>query len=163
MAIDENAIVLSGHPGRMDKLLEAEASRLISGGHLSGAWESQALLSSRGRVASEFILFAGIGNMRKLSSREISDRIEKVTQKAIKISARSIAAYVPMEGFSGDFETLAAETVAGALRGVANCPYDVNLIFCESEPGRYGELVAVSERIVFRRRKEKEISLEVVL
>ncbi len=163
MVFAEDSLVLSGPAGRIDERLDGEAARLINGGHLTGAWESQALLASRGRVASEFVLFAGMGPLRILSPHEMSVRIEEVVQRAAKLSARSMAAYVPSEGFGGEFGSLAAETVGGALRGVAGCPYDVDLIFCEPDSGRYEELVAASERVVFRRVKGREVSLEVIV
>lgn len=163
MVFSEGVITLSGPAGRIDERLGGEAGRLISGGNLTGSWESQALLASEGRVASEFVLFAGMGALRRLSPREMSIRMEKVVQRAAKLSARSMAAFVPSEGPWGEFGSLAAETVGGALRGVSGCPYDVDLIFCEPDAGRYEELVAASERIVFRRVKGREVSLEVIV
>jgi hypothetical protein len=159
----DDDLPLNGLAGRLDAYLDGEAGRLITGGHLTGAWESQALLASRGRLAAEFVLFAGMGPMKNLAAREMSVRIEKAVHSAAKLSARSLAIHVPEGGPRGEYRNLAAETVNGALRGMADCTYDVDLIFSEPDSGRYEELTAAAERIVFRRVKGREVSVEVLV
>lgn len=163
IAFGDDDLPLRGPAGRVDAHLGGEAGRLITGGHLTGAWESQALLASRGRVAAEFVLFAGMGSMKNLAAHEMSVRIEKAVQSAAKLSARSVAILVPGEGQRSEYQNLAAETVNGALRGMADCTYDVDLIFSEPDSGRYEELTAAAERIVFRRVKGREVSVEVIV
>ncbi len=164
VAFGEDDLPLNGPAGRIDACLGGESGRLIAEGHLKGAWKSQALFTSRGRVASELVLFAGMGSLRDLSARDLSTRIDEVIQRAVKLSARSMATYVPSAGGPRtEYGTLAAETVNGALRGLADCTYDVDFIFCEPEPERYGELVEAAERIVFRRVKGREVSVEVIV
>ena len=99
--------------------------------------------------------------MNRLAARELAVRMEKAVQNAAKLSARSMAAYVPEEGRRSEYQNIAAETVNGALRGLADCTYDVDLIFSEPDSGRYEELTAAAERIVFRRVQGREVSVEV--
>lgn len=163
IAFGNDDLPLKGLGGRVDACLDGEAGRLITGGHLTGAWESQALLASRGRVAAEFVLFAGMGPMKDLAARELSVRMEKAVQSAAKLSARSMAIHLPRECPRSEYQNFAAESVNGALRGVADCTYDVDLIFSEPDSGCYEELTAAAERIVFRRVKGWEISVEVIV
>jgi len=162
-AFAEEALPLNGPAGRMDSHLDGEAGRLIAGGYLTGASGSQALLASEGRVAADFVLFAGMGQMTNLAAREMSFRMEKVVQSAAKLFARSVSIYVPPESPRSEYQNFAAETLNGALRGAADYTYDVDLIFSEPDSGRYKELTAAAERIVFRRVPGRGVSVEVIV
>ena len=160
----EEDLPLNGVPGRIDKLLGKEASRQIEAGNLSGAWESQALLATRDRIEPRYVLFAGLGLLRRITVSSLSVRIEEIVQRMLKFSTRDIARDVFHSGKSRvRYENLASETLSGAVRGVENCPYDVNITVCEPEPSRYNELVAVAEKNVFRRREGRELSVEIIV
>ncbi len=115
-------------------------------------------------MAPQYALFSGMGHVDGMATRELSVRVEDVTRRAVKLSARSMAMYVPpSEGPRGEYHNLAAETLNGALRGVAGCPYDVDITFSEPDPGCCDELVAAAERAVFRRVKGQAVSVEVLV
>lgn len=157
-------VPLRGAAGRMDWLLGGEASRMILEGRLDGSWESQALLSARGRMAPCFVLIAGLGRRRGLRGAVLTSRIEGLVRRVLRISVRDMASGVFSPEPSGrHFDIYAAETLAGAMRALEGCRQDVDLALCEPDAGRYNELVAVAERMVFQRRGEMEISLEVTL
>ncbi len=155
-------VPLRGLAARMDGLLEGEASRLISQGRLSGAWRSQALIASRGRVAPEYVLFAGLGSLKGLTLSALSLRVEGIVARMLKTSARDISLGVFSEDAAGaGYSALASEILNGALRALARQPLDLNLTLCEPHTDRYLELVAVAERTLFRRTEGRELSLEV--
>lgn len=148
----------------MDSRLGGEASTLIQQGYLQDRWESQALIDAKGRIASAYVLFAGLGALEGMASHELSVRIEEIIQRAQQLSARKIATHVlPEDGLDHDYRSVAAESVNGVLRALADSPYDVDVIFSEPEAIKYNDLVAVAERIVFRRVKGREVSLEVIV
>ena len=163
-AFPDSNPLLSGPAAHMDRCLGGEASHLRDQGYLNGAWESQALLASQGRVAADFVLFAGLGSLAGLAAHELADRMEVMVERVMKLAARSMALYVlPQSGPQIDYESIAADSVNGALRGATGCPYDVNITFSEPDPARYEELAGVAERIVFRGVKGREVSVEVLV
>jgi len=160
----EEDLPLCGLPGRIDRLLGGEASRQIEEGNLHGAWNSQALLATRGRIEPCYVLFAGLGLMREITFSSLSIRIERVVQRMLKFSARDMAIGVlSSKKLKMRYEILASETLEGALRGVENCPYDVNITVCEPEPARYNKLVAAAEKHVFRQKEGRDMSVEIIL
>jgi hypothetical protein len=164
IAFSEDDSPLTGSAAHMDRCLGGEASRLLEQGYLKGAWESQALVASWGRVAADNVLFAGLGSQKGLVTHELTDRMEKIVQRVMMLAARTMAMNVlPQSGPRDEYDGLVADTVNGALRGATGYPYDVNIIICEPDPRRYEELVAVAQRIVFRRVKGREVSIEVLV
>ena len=161
-AFTEEQLPLEGLPGRLDNLLEGEASRQIEQGHLNGTWGSQALLASRGRIAPHYVLFAGLGPSRRITLSILSSRMEQIVQRVIRLSARELGLSVfYSDNSNAKYENLASEAVNGALRGAADCPYDVNITVCEPDPARYNELASVAEKSVFRRAEGRELSVEI--
>lgn len=161
-AFAEEELPLKGLPGRLDNLLDGEASRQIERGNLSGTWESQALLASRGRIAPCYVLFAGLGPSKSITLSILAARTEQIVQRVIHLSAREMGMSVYCPDHSrAKYESLASETVNGALRGATDCPYDVNITVCEPDPARYNELVSVAEKSVFRRAEGRELSVEI--
>ena len=161
-AFAQEEIPLLGLAERMDALLGGEASRMIQEGRLSGRWNSQALIASRGRVASSYVLFAGLGSVQGLTLSALSLRVEKIVDRLLKTSARSISMAVIGKGTRGaGFSAIAAESFQGALRALSGSPLDLDLTICEPDPACYPEIVAVAERAVFRRPEERGLSLEV--
>ncbi|MEK6710612.1 MAG: hypothetical protein AABZ64_08530 [Nitrospinota bacterium] len=159
-AVEE--VPLGGLPGRLDALLDGEASRMIQEGRLSGRWNVQAMIASRGRVASSYVLFAGLGTLQGLTLSALSLRVEKILGRLLRTSARSISLGVIGKGARGaGFPAVAAETVQGAMRALAGHPSDLDLTMCEPDPACYPELVGVAERAAFRRAEERGLSLEV--
>ncbi len=149
---------------RLDRLLEGEASRLVEGGKLSGAWESQAMLASRGRLATEYVLFAGLGPLEELTHTTLYRQTQEIVERMMRVSARSLS--VQTSGFAqppGDFSTIAAEIMNGAIRGAAGIPRDVDILLCEPEEEKYGALIALGEQIVFGDAENCELSLEVLM
>ncbi len=162
--VAEEDLPLRGLPGKIDKLLEGEASRQIAMGNLSGDWESQALLASRGRVGPKFVLFAGLGSLRKVTLSALSVRIEEIVQRVLKVSAQDLALDVfRSSSAEGEYENLASETVRGVLRGAAQFPYDVTVTICEPDAGRFIEFDAVAENTAFRHVEGRELSVEIIL
>lgn len=156
--------VMNGIASAMDARLGGEASQLIRQGYLKDRWESQALIDAKGRVASAYVLFAGLGALEGMAAHELSVRMEDIVQRASQLSVRKIATHVLPEGGHGlDYGSVAAESVNGVLRALTDSPYDVDVIFSEPEATKYNDLVAVAERIVFRRVKGREVSLEVIV
>lgn len=161
-AFAQEEIPLSGVPGRMDALLGGEASRMIQENRLSGRWNTQALITSRGRVASSYVLFAGLGSVQGLTLSALSLRVEKIVDRLLRTSARSISMDVIGKQTRGaGFSAIATETFQGALRALSDAPLDLDLTMCEPDPASYLELVAVAEHAVFRRLEERGLSLEV--
>ena len=161
-AFAQEEIPLRGLAGRLDSLLGGEASRMIEEGRLSGRWNSQALIASRGRVVPSFVLFAGLGSAQGLTLSALSLRVEKIVDRLLRTSARSISmAVIRKETRGAGFPAIAAETFQGALRALSGSPLDLDLTMCEPDPACYPELVAVAERAVFRRPEARGLSLEV--
>jgi len=161
-AFTQEEIPLRGLAERMDVLLGGEASRLIQEGRLSGRWSSQALIATRGRLAPDYVLFAGLGAGQGLTLSALSLRVEKIVDRLLRTSARSISmTVVGRETRGAGFSAIAAETFQGALRALSASPVDLNLTMCETNPAHYLELVAVGERAVFRRPEGRGLSLEV--
>jgi hypothetical protein len=160
----EEDVPLAGGPGRIDSLLGGEASRQIAAGRLSGALGSQALLATRGRLESGYVLFAGLGSVKKITASTIAVRTEEIVQCVLKLAARTLALPVfQPPGTRAKYERLASETVNGALRGGDDFPYDIDITVCEPDPARYNELVAVAERSAFRRAEGRELSVEIIV
>ena len=161
-AFTQEEIPLRGLAGRLDVLLGGEASRMIQEDRLNGRWNSQALIASRGRVASTYVLFAGLGAGQGLTLSALSLRVEKIVDRLLRTSARSISmAVLGKETRGAGFSAIATETFQGALRALSASPLDLDLIMCETDPSHYLELVAVAEHAVFRRPEERGLSLEV--
>ncbi len=153
-----------GRLGEIDRLLESEASRLVQEGKLSGAWESQALLASKGRLAPEYVLFAGLGSLEDLTLTKLYRRAKEIFRRMMKASAKNLSMQV--SGFAqlpDDFAPVATEIVNGAIRGVIGNPWDVDILVCEPNDEKYDELIALSEQIAFSSVKNREFSLEVLI
>ncbi len=153
-----------GRLGEIDRLLENEASRLVHQGKLSGAWDSQAMLASKGRLAPEYILFAGIGSLNDLTLTKLYRRAKDIFGRMMKASANNLSLQV--SGFAqlpGGFAPMATEIVNGAIRGVIGSPWDVDILVCEPDDRKYDELIALSEQITFSSVKNRELSLEVFM
>ena len=160
----EEDIPLAGVPGRIDGLLSGQASHQIAEGRLTGAWGSQALLATRGRLESDYVLFAGLGSVKKITAPTIAVRTEEIVQRVLKLSASTLAMSVfQPSGTRAKYERLASETVNGALRGGDNFPCDIDITVCEPDPSRYNALVAVAERCAFRRAEGRELSVEIIV
>ncbi len=153
-----------GRLGKIDRLLESEASRLVQQGKLSGAWESQALLASKGRLAPEYVLFAGLGSLEDLTLTKLYRRAKEIFRRMMKASAKNLSMQV--SGFAqlpDDFAPVATEIMNGAIRGVIGNPWDVDILVCEPNDEKYDELIALSEQIAFSSVKNRELSLEVLI
>ena len=153
-----------GRLGEIDRLLESEASRLVQQGKLSGAWESQALLASKGRLAPEYVLFAGLGSLEDLTLTKLYRRAKEIFRRMMKASAKNLSMQV--SGFAqlpDDFAPVATEIMNGAIRGVIGNPWDVDILVCEPNDEKYDELIALSEQIAFSSVKNRELSLEVLI
>ena len=153
-----------GRLGKIDRLLESEASRLVQQGKLSGAWESQALLASKGRLAPEYVLFAGLGSLEDLTLTKLYRRAKEIFRRMMKASAKNLSMQV--SGFAqlpDDFAPVATEIMNGAIRGVIGNPWDVDILVCEPNDEKYDELIALSEHIAFSSVKNRELSLEVLI
>ena len=153
-----------GQLGEIDRLLESEASRLVQQGKLSGAWESQALLASKGRLAPEYVLFAGLGSLEDLTLTRLYRRAKDIFRRMMKASAKNLSMQV--SGFAqlpDDFAPVATEIMNGAIRGVIGNPWDVDILVCEPNDEKYDELIALSEQIAFSSVKNRELSLEVFI
>lgn len=153
-----------GLPGKLDGLLESEASRLVRAGKLSGAWPSQAMLASKRRLAPEYVLFAGVGSSEDLTLTALYRRARDVVGRMMRASAKSLSMQISgFARFPDEFAPMATELLSGAIRGAIGHPRDVDILVCEPDEGKYDELVALSERIAFSGAKEWELSLEVVI
>ena len=153
-----------GKLGEIDRLLESEASRLVQQGKLSGAWESQALLASKGRLAPEYVLFAGLGSLEDLTLTKLYRRAKEIFRRMMKASAKNLSMQV--SGFAqlpDDFAPVATEIMNGAIRGVIGNPWDVDILVCEPNDEKYDELIALTEQIAFSSVKNRELSLEVLI
>lgn len=153
-----------GRLREIDRLLESEASRLVLQGKLSGAWESQAMLASKGRLAPEYVLFAGIGSLKELTLTKLYRRAKDIFGRMMKTSAKNLSLQV--SGFAqlpDGFAPMATEIVNGAIRGVIGNPWDVDILVCEPDNKKYDELIGLSEQIAFSRVKNRELSLEVLI
>ena len=153
-----------GRLGEIDRLLESEASRLVQQGKLSGAWKSQALLASKGRLAPEYVLFAGLGSLEDLTLTKLYRRAKEIFRRMMKASAKNLSMQV--SGFAqlpDDFAPVATEIMNGAIRGVIGNPWDVDILVCEPNDEKYDELIALSEQIAFSSVKNRELSLEVLI
>lgn len=161
-AFAEEELPFEGLPGRLDNLLDGEASSQIEQGHLSGTWGAQALLASRGRIAPHYVLFAGLGPFKRITLSILAARMEQIVQRVIRLSAREMGLSINYSDRSkAKYESLASETVNGVLRGAGDCPYDVNITVCEPDPARFNELVGVAEKSAFRRAEGRELSVEI--
>ncbi len=153
-----------GQLGEIDRLLESEASRLVQQGKLSGAWESQAMLASKGRLAPEYVLFAGLGSWEDLTLTRLYRRAKDIFGRMMRASAQNLSMQV--SGFvqlPDGFAPTATEIMNGAIRGVIGTPRDVDILVCEPDGEKYDELVALSEQIAFSSVKNRELSLEVLI
>lgn len=153
-----------GRLGEIDRLLESEASRLVQQGKLSGAWESQAMLASKGRLAPEYVLFAGLGSLDNLTLTKLYRCAKEIFGRMMRTSAKNLSMQV--SGFThlpDDYAPVATEIVNGAIRGVIGTPWDVDILVCEPDGERYDELIALSEQIAFSRVKNRELSLEIFI
>ncbi len=150
--------------GKIDSLLENEASRLVQQGKLSGAWESQAMLASKGRLAPEYVLFAGIGSVEDLTLTKLYRRAKEIFGRMMKTSAKNLSLQVSgIAPYPGSFVPVATEIMNGAIRGVVGNPWDVDILVCEPDDEKYDELIALSEHIAFSSVKNRELSLEVLI
>ena len=153
-----------GRLGEIDHLLENEASHLVRQGKLSGVWDSQAMLAAKGRLASEYILFAGIGSLEDLTLTKLYRRAKDIFGRMMKTSANNLSLQV--SGFAqlpDGFAPMATEIMNGAIRGVIGNPWDVDILVCEPDNKKYDELIALSEQITFSNVKNRELSLEVFM
>lgn len=148
----------------IDRLLENEASRLVQQGKLSGVWESQAMLASKGRLAPEYVLFAGVGSLEDLTLTKLYRCAKEIFGRMMKTSAKNLS--LEVSGFAqlpDGFVPVATEIMNGAIRGVIGNPWDVDILVCEPDDENYDELVALSEQIAFSSVKNRELSLEVFI
>ena len=153
-----------GRLGEIDRLLESEASRLVQQGKLSGAWESQAMLASKGRLAPEYVLFAGLGSLDNLTLTKLYRCAKEIFGRMMRTSAKNLSMQVSgFTHFPDDYAPVATEIVNGAIRGVIGTPWDVDILVCEPDGERYDELIALSEQIAFSRVKNRELSLEIFI
>ncbi len=151
-----------GRLRHIDQLLESEVSHLVEGGKLSGAWESQAMLASKGRLASEYVLFAGVGSLEDLTLTRLYRHAKDIFGRMMRASAKNLSMQV--SGFAqlpDDFAPVATEIMNGAIRGVIGNPWDVDILVCEPDDEKYDALVMLSEQIAFSSVKNRELSLEV--
>ena len=153
-----------GRLQQIDLMLESEASRLVEQGKLSGAWESQAMLASKGRLAPEYVLFAGIGSLEELTLTKLYRCAKDIFGRMMRTSAKNLSMEVSafaqlLDGFA----PVATEIMNGAIRGVIGNPWDVDILVCEPDGEKYDELIALSEQIAFSRVKNRELSLEVLI
>lgn len=149
---------------QIDRLLESEVSSLVEQGKLSGAWESQAMFASKGRLAPEYVLFAGVGSVEDLTLTRLYRNAKDIFGRMMRASAKNLSMQV--SGFAqlpDDFAPVATEIMNGAIRGVIGNPWDVDILVCEPDDEKYDELVMLSEQIAFSSVKNRELSLEVLI
>ncbi|MDA0999937.1 MAG: hypothetical protein O2807_05395 [bacterium] len=150
--------------GRLDRLLNGEASRFIRQGKFSGKWRSQAMIASRGRIAPRYVLFAGLGKLRTITTKTHITRLRDVVLSSLKTSTRNFSmTFSEPDGLTAQYEDTSAEVLGVLLPALAEQPHDVDLVICESNPKRYDHLVETAEEVIFRSKLKSGVSLEVVL
>lgn len=162
--VGEEEIPLRQVAGRLDRLLNGEVSRFIRQGKFSGKWRAQAMIASRGRLAPQYVLFAGLGKRRTITTKTHIARLRDVLLSSLDTAARNLSmTFTKPDGLTAQYADTPAEVLQALLPALADQPGDIDLAICESDPKRYAELVETAEEVIFQSEIKGGVSLEVVL
>lgn len=113
-----NTKKLSGNAGAINRKLGGAVEQVLKLGDFKGRQDTCALLYTNGRIGAKRIMLVGLGDKKKVNLNTIRNAAAFAANKAVGISAKSIALALHQEMPAETYTTAAAQALAeGAFFG----------------------------------------------